>query len=343
MTTIAIVGQGYMGNTHAEAWSQLGYGDRIKYVFTPRPGAPLAHAPSAQFVTDFDTVLADPEVTAVSICSPTSSHRDLAVAALGAGKHVLLEKPIALTLEDALAVKQAAESSGSILMVAQVIRFFGGYAQMRADVVQGLLGSVTSARATRVINRPSWSTWWHEEEKSGGVVVDFSIHDYDQLNLFLGEPIAVTAISSDRLGPIETTVEYRNGGIGQVFSFADAAPGVPFSCTLDLQGSAGSSSYAFVGAAPTEGEGAGVSDYVRYGAEGSLRQSIEGDAPYTRQVEYFLACVEAGVQPGLSSTGSAVRALEVSLAARRSLETGTRVELSTVISDADAAGTAMEK
>src|SRR5674476_696267 len=72
MTAIAIIGQGYMGRTHSKAWSNLGYGDQIKYVCTPRPGQPLEHAPRAEFVTDLAVVLADRDVDIISVCTPVS-------------------------------------------------------------------------------------------------------------------------------------------------------------------------------------------------------------------------------------------------------------------------------
>jgi predicted dehydrogenase len=337
MTTIAIVGQGYMARTHAESWAKLGYSENIKYICTPRPGDALEHAPAAAFVTDFDTVLKDPEVDMISVCSPTDSHRDLAIRALRADKNVLLEKPIALTINDALEIRDAARDSGAVLMIAQVIRFFTGYQMLRDDVRDGLLGSVLSVRGARLSNRPDWAQWWHDEARSGGVVVDFSIHDYDQLNLFLGEPIAVSAVSRNSLGPIETTVEYREGGIGQVLSFADTASTVPFTSSISALGTAGAADYNFAAAAATAG--AGVNRYTRSGVGGSLEFDIANDEPYTAQVKYFLDCATAGDQPGLTTIESAIRALEVSLAARQSIATGKRVVIESAVADADAAGT----
>ncbi|MDJ0334172.1 Gfo/Idh/MocA family oxidoreductase [Salinibacterium sp. G-O1] len=338
MTTIAIVGQGYMARTHAASWAKLGFAENIKYIQTPRPGEPLEHAPSATFVTDLDAVLADPEVDVISICSPTDSHPEIAIRALRAGKNVLLEKPIALTISDALKIRDAARDSGAIMMIAQVIRFFKGYQLLRDDVRDGHLGTVLSVRGSRLSNRPDWAKWWHDEERSGGVVVDFSIHDYDQLNLFLGEPVAVSAVSVSTLGPIETTVEYRGGGVGQVLSFADTAQGVPFTSSIEALGTKGMAGYDFAAAAPTAGA-SGVNVYSRSGVNGSESREIEGDDPYTAQVEYFLDCIRHTRQPGLSTTESAIRALEVSLAARQSIATGRRITIESCVADADAAGT----
>ncbi|MDP3208750.1 MAG: Gfo/Idh/MocA family oxidoreductase, partial [Rhodoglobus sp.] len=276
-------------------------------------------------------------------CSPTDSHRDLTVRALRAGKNVLLEKPIALTVSDALEIRDAAQASGAVLMIAQVIRFFKGYQLLRDEVRDGHLGTVLSVRGSRLSNRPDWAQWWHNEDRSGGVVVDFSIHDYDQLNLFLGEPVAVTARSVSRLGPIETTVEYRDGGIGQVLSFADTAKGVPFTSSIQALGTAGAADYDFAAAAPTAGAAGGVNFYSRSGVSGPRTVEIENDDPYTAQVEYFLECVTSGSRPGLTTTESAIRALEVSLAARQSIATGKRVAIESCVADIAASGTVFAK
>ena len=344
MTTIAIVGQGYMGRTHAEAWAELGLAERIKYVSARTPGEPLEHAPAATFVTDLKTVLSDPEVDIVSVCTPTATHRDIAVRALEAGKNVLLEKPFALSIEDTLAVQRAAESSGTVFMVAQVVRFFEGYRRLRSDVAEGALGEVLSGRARRFINRPDWAQWWHDDAQSGGMVVDFAIHDYDQMNLFLGEPTRVSSVSRGRLGPVETTIEYRNGGIGQVLSFADLKQGAPFTSSIGLVGTEGFADYEFSAGSPTDhGDTAvntdAISRYRLATAERSLSVDLAGEAPYTCQAEYFLRCVTDGSEPGICTTPSAVRALEVSLAAAESLASGRPVRVESTVSNAAAAGT----
>lgn len=340
MTGIAIIGQGYMGQTHAASWTALG--QDVKYVCTPRPRGPMEAAPNARVVTDLEAVLADPEVEIVSVCTPTTTHREITVAALEAGKHVLLEKPIALSIDDALAIRDAAASASGSLMVAQVVRFFGGHVLLREDVEAGRLGRIVSARARRMLQRPDWAKWWHDESKSGGAIVDLAIHDFDQMNLFLGRPVAVTSHRVSTYGPFETTIEYADGGLGQVLSHADLAPGAPFTAGISLVGEAGLADYELSAASPTQQEGAtsypGVNAYRLAAAEGGYSREITGDDPYTRQAEYFLGRVGAGEEPVLSTIGSAVRALEVALAARESLETGQRVVVDSRVSDVEATG-----
>lgn len=332
MTAIAIIGQGYMGRTHAQAWFNLGYGDQIKYICALPPQQPLEQAPKAEFLTDLEVVLADQDVNILSVCTPTATHADIAIRALRAGKNVLLEKPIALTVDDGLAIQSAATESGRVLMVAHVVRFFEGYRLLRRDAQAGALGEILSARACRIATKPDWAPWFDDESQSGGVVVDFSIHDFDQMNLFLGEPVAVTCRRQGRLGPLETTIEYRAGGIGQVLSFQNMPKGFPFTSSIELLGRNGIAEYHGSAGSPTDrpdtrGPGANVSDYRLTTAASATSLNVEDEEPYTREVEYFARLVREVQQPEFCPTASAIQALEVSMAAGQSLRTGNRVLL----------------
>ena len=260
MSSIAIIGQGYMGNAHSAAWANAGEADAIKYICTPRPkegSVPLAN--KARYISDLDVILQDSDVKFVSVCTPTPTHKEIAIALLAAGKHVLLEKPIALTLADAKAIADAAAKSSGSLMVAHVVRFFLGYQKLRAASDSGELGTVFSVHARRFSPKPSWATWLGDETQSGGMLVDFSIHDFDQLNMYLGNPVEVFAMQTSPSGPTEITVTYENGGIGQVQSFMDVTEGVPFTSTIDLLGTKGMAHYEFSAVSATEESSAGNS------------------------------------------------------------------------------------
>ncbi|WP_349897748.1 Gfo/Idh/MocA family protein [Parafrigoribacterium soli] len=326
MTAIAIIGQGGMARAHARAWNDIGLGDRIRYVCAPGAPVPVADAPAATFVTDLATVLADPDVDIVSICTPTPTHADLAIRCLEAGRNVLLEKPIALTVEDALAIREAASRSSGMLMVAHVVRFFDGYRAIREQVEAGALGTVLSARAERLSATPGPSSWWHDESKSGGVVVDFAIHDFDQLNLFLGTPLTASARRVRADGPIEVRVDYEGGGVGQVVSFMGLPPEFPFASSIEVLGSRGLADHRFTGS-PTGAVTPAGNDRYRLIVDGLANHRIESGNPYARQAQYFLDCVRDGVEPEFCPTDAAVLALAVALAARESLATGEPVTL----------------
>jgi predicted dehydrogenase len=242
---------------------------------------------------------------------------------------VLLEKPIALSLDDAHEIESAAAAGDRVLMIAQVVRFFAGYEALAGVRDSGRIGEVRAVRASRVLATPTWAPWWPDEEQSGGVPVDFSIHDFDQANFFLGIPVAVRATRTAHEAPLETTIEYEAGGIAQVHSFPYLPQGSPFSCSLELIGSRGQAAYRMISGAPTDGAGSGVSELTISTVDGVERIPIADNDPYAREIEYFSACIASRTPPVRSTTASAIAALEVSLATRASLERGgQRVELS---------------
>lgn len=330
MSSIAIIGQGYMGNAHASAWASAGQADAIKYICTPRPrigSVPLAK--KAHYITDLDVILKDSDVKFVSVCTPTPTHKEIAIALLSAGKHVLLEKPIALTLADAEAVADAARRSSGSLMIAHVVRFFLGYQKLRSVSDSGELGTVLSVHARRFSPKPAWADWLGDASQSGGMLIDFSIHDFDQINLYLGNPVEVFAMQTSPDGPAEVTVRYENGGIGQVQSFMDITEGVPFTSTIDLLGTRGIAHYEFSAVSATEESSvendAGVNSWHVFSSKGNTVERIAVDDPYGRQVQYFFEQASAGQTYDLSPTSAAIAALQVSLAAKASLKEGRAV------------------
>nr|WP_276511743.1 Gfo/Idh/MocA family oxidoreductase [Leifsonia aquatica] len=188
-------------------------------------------------------------------------------------------------------------------MVAHVVRFFPAYADLLERVASGSVGRPRAVRATRLSAAapPDGARWLRDEERSGGLVVDFAIHDIDQANALLGAPRAVTALPlrGDGFGaPVAVTIEYADGGIAQVLAVADLPAGTPFQTSLDVVGDVGLDALA----------------------------DAPGD-PFEEQARYFLGCVESGVRPRRAPVAAAVDALRVSLAARESLRTGARVIL----------------
>ena len=296
---VAVVGAGRMGQAHATAWSSTGV--PVRWAVSPRRRPELRDAPDARWAGTLAEALADPDVTIVSICTPTPSHAALAIEALEAGRHVLLEKPIALTLDDARRVADAASRAPGTLMVAHVVRFFPGYAALASRVAAGSVGRPRVVRASRISDAPVGYEWLEDEERSGGMLVDFAIHDIDQANAFLGRAAAVTAVPLAGGGfgaPVATTVEYADGAVAQLLHASDLPSGAPFRSTLEVVGDA---------AVDTADTSAGEA--------------------FVAQARYFLDCVDRGAEPTRAPVSAAVEALRVALAARESARTGRRVLL----------------
>jgi predicted dehydrogenase len=333
--TVAIIGPGTIGAAHAAAWRRVGAD--VSYLVSRRPDAALADAPHARTVTDLAEALNDPDVDIVTICTPTPTHRAMAEASLRAGKHVLLEKPIALDVDDAQAIADAAQASGRVLMVAHVVRFFPAYERARALVAAGAVGRALHVRAERMIAAPSTS-WWYDEERSGGVAVDLGIHDLDQANAMLGHPIGVRSVAMDALGPVETTVRYDDGGIAQVLSHARMPAATSFATALQVTGDTGILAMRFIGgerpvdeftvrgvggwSMPPDPAAVGGETQARAVDHGAVTGRLEPLDPYARQAAHFLECVASGHPSAIAPVSDAVLALRTALAARDSLRAG---------------------
>jgi predicted dehydrogenase len=322
--TIAIIGAGFMGSAHASNYAALGDRVRVKSVAgrSPERAGRVAEALGASVAT-VDAVLADPEIDAVDICLPTPVHREIAEAAFAAGKHVFLEKPLALTVEDGEAIVAAAERSGAIFMVGLVLRFWPEYVELQRLVEHGALGGVRAVFAQRLSPPADWAEWLRDPEQSGGTPVDLMIHDFDQLNAFLGTPRTVYA-SEPQPGHVHAVVDYEGGGSGIAEGSMAMPRSYPFSSDIRVLGERGVAEYAF-SAAPVEGEGnIGASSSARglhvYPVDGDPRLvDVASADPWGPEIEEFVSCLDAGRQPEQGTGEQALLALRVSLAANRSL------------------------
>jgi predicted dehydrogenase len=321
-----------MGSAHAANYASLGKRVRVKTVCgrSPERAARVAEVVGAVPETDLDAVLGDGKIDAVDICVPTPSHRDVAERAFAAGKHVFLEKPLALTVEDAEAIVAAAERSGKIFMVGLVLRFWPEYVELERLVERGGIGRPRAVFAQRLSPPADWADWLRDREQSGGTPVDLMIHDFDQMNALLGTPRSVYA-SEPEPGHVHAVVEYDEGS-GIAEGSMKMPRSYPFSSNIRVLGEQGVAEYAF-SAAPVEGEGnIGASTSARglrvYPAGGEMRlEGVESADPWGPEIEYFVACLEQSRRPEQGTGEQAREALAVSLAADRSLDERRAVQI----------------
>lgn len=154
--------------------------------------------------TDYNELLADPEIDAVSVATPNKFHVGPTVAALKAGKHVLCEKPLGMNADECRLMCRAAEDSGKILQVGLQSRFGGPGRFMKAFSDAGGLGDVYYARAQALRRRgvPGWGVFIEKDKQGGGPLIDIGVHILDFTLFFMGypKPIAATGKTWDTLG-----------------------------------------------------------------------------------------------------------------------------------------------
>lgn len=148
---------------------------------------------------DTRALLADTNVEAVDICLPTHLHVTTAIEAVKAGKHVLIEKPIALEGDEADALIDQANRRGVTLMTGQVLRFLPAYRGLSDALASRQYGPVRSALFRRRCAAPAWNAWLGDASKSGGGVFDLLIHDVDMALKLFGRPRFVSATGYEDL------------------------------------------------------------------------------------------------------------------------------------------------
>jgi predicted dehydrogenase len=207
MLKIGIVGFGFMGRMHFANWQQMDdcqvvaicdTNPDVKKSAAEAVGNIEGAAQAIDFDTlkiysDFDTMLSEAGLDAVSIALPTHLHAAFSTKALAAGVHVLCEKPMALTLDECDRMMEAAQESGKILQIGHCVRFWPEYAKAREIVQSGKYGPVRAAMLQRLSAPPTWSVdgWLADEKLSGSVALDLHIHDTDYALYLLGTPSAV--------------------------------------------------------------------------------------------------------------------------------------------------------
>jgi predicted dehydrogenase len=171
-----------------------------------------------------DALLADPDIDLIDVCNPTHLHPETAVRALEAGKHVLVEKAIALQPEDADRMVTAAARAGKFLMVAHVLPFFPEFAFAAEAVRGGRFGRLLAGHFTRVISRPDWSQEIGDAAKTGGPAVDLHIHDTHFIALLCGVPGRVFSNGVVENGVVQhLTTQYLYGPGGPCVSCSSGA------------------------------------------------------------------------------------------------------------------------
>jgi predicted dehydrogenase len=205
---IAVAGLGFMGSTHLTALRNISVAELVAVVSEDpvkrsgdlskisgnlsRPGEKLDFSKVKQYAR-LEEALADPDIEAVDLCLPTYLHESAAIAALRAGKHVLVEKPMALDGDACDRMIAEAEMSGKVLMCAQVLRFWGDYQPVVSARRSGKLGNARSAFFRRRCAAPQWGKWLQDPNKGGGGIFDLLIHDVDMCVHLFGVPEAVSA------------------------------------------------------------------------------------------------------------------------------------------------------
>jgi UDP-N-acetyl-2-amino-2-deoxyglucuronate dehydrogenase len=229
MLRFGLIGCGHIARRHAQL---LGGGaiDGAKLTavcdIEPDRARVMAETYDVAWTTNIADLLARDDVDIVSVLTPSGLHHDHAIAAAAAGKHVVVEKPMALRLDDADAMIRACDDAGVRLFVVKQCRFHVPVEKTREAFVTGRLGKPVLAsvrvwwrRDQAYYDRDGWRGTWALD---GGVLMNQAIHHIDLLQWFMGPATAVRCAGRTRLLDIETedtasgTIEFESGALGTI-------------------------------------------------------------------------------------------------------------------------------
>lgn len=208
---VGIIGLGFMGRMHLSAYRKLPGAEVVAFADTDaskRAGTAtgagnLGDTDFQADITSFQKIydsglrlIEDPEIDLVDICVPTCDHKDLFVAAVAAGKHVLCEKPMAVDPADVRAMVAAGKEARSVVMIAHCVRFWPAYVLLKECVDTRNYGECRSLILRRQGGRGLWSPWYFQAASSGGALYDLHVHDTDYVNCLFGQPLRVSSVGS---------------------------------------------------------------------------------------------------------------------------------------------------
>ena len=328
MVKVVIVGCGFMGETHAAGYAESKNAEIVGFVdVAAKARKRLAGRFGGRDYVNLEEALAAEEADAVDICLPTDLNYEHARSAARAGKHVMLEKPIALDLATADAIIRHVRRKKLVFMVGHVLRFWPEYVAIKKLVDSGKLGKVVTAEAVRLCQSPVWSPWFLEPKRGGGGILNLGIHDIDFLNWLFGRPRTVFAAGEKVRGGVyhdlETLLVYPKGVAASAKTCMTMPKGYPFTMMLRVRGTKGTVELIFRAGGNLETRGGAQSELMFYPEKGRpVRPKVKAGDGYKEEVAYFVECVKGGRQPEIATGADARLALKVALTAVESAKTG---------------------
>ncbi len=324
---IGIVGTGFMGTTHAKGWVETPARITGFCAETVAEAAALADQYHAKAFASLAAML--PEVDVVDICTPTYLHLEQVRLAAAAGKDIICEKPLTLDVETGAEMLRVCEDAGVRLFVAHVVRYFPEYAAAKKIVADGKLGKPGTIHLRRCNYRPKKAAgnWFLDDAKSGGLLMDLSIHDFDYARWIAGEVKTVfstTVGSMDKDAPVDyalTILTHEDGTLSHITG-GWAYPAPNFQTGLDINCERGNIHFDSVASAP-------IRVLIREeqnAPDVGLPASPLAESPYTTELKEFYHAIAQGEAVRVTALDG-LKAVQIACAARVSAAEGRPVFL----------------
>ncbi|MBQ3181250.1 MAG: Gfo/Idh/MocA family oxidoreductase [Clostridia bacterium] len=216
MLKVGLIGCGFMGEMHANCYKNI-EGVELAAVADIRKekAEALACGTNAVIYETGKELIENTQVDIIDICLPTFLHCEHALLAMDKVKYVFVEKPVALTYEEAQEMIKKAEATGCNVQIGQVIRFWDEYVKLKELMTEGKLGKVINANFRRISPVPTWgwNGWLSDVALSGGAAQDLHVHDVDYVLSLFGEPKEIASVKN--------TLGEQNSYINSLLSYDD--------------------------------------------------------------------------------------------------------------------------
>ncbi len=333
MLNAVIIGTGVIGNDHAKAYVKMKNANLVAIAdINEEKGKEAAEKFGCKHYKDAEEMLQKEQVDIVDICLPSFLHEEYVLLAAKYKKHVICEKPVTLTLESMDKMLAAVKAAGVRFMVAQVVRFWPEYIEIKKKYDAGEFGDVKMVYANRLAQHPNWATWHKDPQKSGGGLFDLHLHDIDYLQYLFGNVKSVYAVgSASKTGcwnHVMTTLKFQNGRSATAEGIFDMTENYPFTMSLRVVGETKTVDYQMVAGFNLEDVSSAKRAAMQYekGKDPVKLDIVESDA-YQNELEYFVDCIEENKPFEVITPEDSRHVIQVILAIKESLETGKVVEL----------------
>lgn len=325
MLRVGLIGAGGIAGVHALSYENI---KDVKIVavadIIPEKAEYLAKKFGADVLDHGDKIIAREDIDVVDVCLPTYLHHEYVLKAARAGKHVLCEKPMALTVEQGIEMIKETEKAGVKFMTGHVLRFFPEYVNAKEVIESGSIGTPKVVRGYRGGVHPSRVTkWYGEVEKSGGAIQDMLVHDIDFLRWCFGPVKQVYAKGNvyKRVEYLEydmLTLEFESGLIAHLTADWSKPEGGSFVTRLEIAGTEGILSYESDKEIPLNV----ICQVDKTSAGGGVAVPESPldplSVPFTREIMGFMNAVSKDEETPIQPV-EALRTLSIALAALESI------------------------
>ncbi|WP_409304091.1 Gfo/Idh/MocA family protein [Peribacillus sp. SCS-155] len=332
MKNVGLVGLGFIGKTHLAAYNHI-ENARVKVICTKNKvtDEQTTGQCQASFVTEYDDLLRDQEIDIIDICLPTHLHEQYIIKAANAGKHIICEKPLTLTLDSASRIMAAVKRNNVHLFVAHVLRFWPEYKTIKSYSQSDKLKNIEIVHAKRLGQVPAWSSWFQYPEKSGGALYDLHLHDIDFVYYLLGEVNSVYAVGNkNRYGAwdhVMTTLSFKNGGKAFVEASQRMPAGFPFTMSFRAQTSRSTLDFHVAAGENIENINESNKYFVYCSYQDKAHIETDDSDPFQNELSYFVNCVENNQDNDVIPLMDVLYTLKVLQAIEVSLKTGDKVRV----------------